>query len=625
MQAFLIKHKRLLFLLLWSLLPLLLHAETYYVNCNGDNASDANKGGKDTPWRTIRKANFTVKAGDTVIVKAGIYHEWIRPEASGTKDAWIVYKASPPQEVILDGLVPLDSVIEKNCEWHKDSSVTDNVWLIKLIHSAFQEAWIDDHRMPSPFPYPCDTLEFSTGMSFIDSSAILHVWLPDDSVPKGHKWEISLKSGIWLFPKDEIARKKFVVIDGFITQNFGLAGISVALDHVKILNNTSRWNGRGGVEIVFCNHVLVEDNEAYENCKGIGFSQGFTAYGVFGKEIYFKNNISHDNYDGADPRHCGTDGSGFILDTCPPQGGAVFVNNVAYRNMGSGFGVFQASNGYFINNTSFNNGLKNSFVHECHVGSTPEHPSDTLVFRNNIFLGRNPSTPVLKIQYTYNQPPQEVLFDHNLYFAPEADTNSLLFELEIWGGGEQRSFHLSLPEFQNVRFPTDTGDIVLNWGYQSLVAQPQLKNPRTGGFSLKPTSPAIDKGSELLAPAQDYFGTQRPQGNGYDIGACEYTPESKVENNQIPNSFSFELFPNPTKGNTSFIVYSPHAGIVKIHIYNILGQQIRTITENIHASQTKTILWNARNSLGKSVAAGLYFAIAEMNSYTKIRKILIIK
>jgi hypothetical protein len=53
---------------------------------------------------------------------------------------------------------------------------------------------------------------------------------------------------------------------------------------------------------------------------------------------------------------------------------------------------------------------------------------------------------------------------------------------------------------------------------------PKFVNAPTGDFSLQPGSPAIDAGVTLDAVTQDIFGTHRPQGTAYDIGAFERMP-----------------------------------------------------------------------------------------------------
>jgi hypothetical protein len=50
---------------------------------------------------------------------------------------------------------------------------------------------------------------------------------------------------------------------------------------------------------------------------------------------------------------------------------------------------------------------------------------------------------------------------------------------------------------------------------------PQFVDATNHNFHLQSSSPAIDAGSSVLAPATDYDGKSRPQSGGYDIGAFE--------------------------------------------------------------------------------------------------------
>ncbi|NER31004.1 MAG: hypothetical protein F6J89_26145, partial [Symploca sp. SIO1C4] len=63
-----------------------------------------NKGSIEHPWATVNHAANTVKAGEKVYIRAGIYTptKQIRAKHSGTKDAWIIYSAFPGERVIID-------------------------------------------------------------------------------------------------------------------------------------------------------------------------------------------------------------------------------------------------------------------------------------------------------------------------------------------------------------------------------------------------------------------------------------------------------------------------------------------------------------------------------------------
>ncbi|MBD3421086.1 MAG: right-handed parallel beta-helix repeat-containing protein [Chitinivibrionales bacterium] len=75
-------------------------ARTLEVNQNGIGASD-NDDGK--PFVTIRAAARLARAGDTVLVHAGIYRERVAPIHSGTPNAPITYRAADDETVIIKG------------------------------------------------------------------------------------------------------------------------------------------------------------------------------------------------------------------------------------------------------------------------------------------------------------------------------------------------------------------------------------------------------------------------------------------------------------------------------------------------------------------------------------------
>ena len=73
-------------------------AMTYYVDTNNSTASDSNSGTEASPWKTIGKANSTLQAGDTVLIKAGnypttsSYTNTVYPSRTGTSLSPITYR-----------------------------------------------------------------------------------------------------------------------------------------------------------------------------------------------------------------------------------------------------------------------------------------------------------------------------------------------------------------------------------------------------------------------------------------------------------------------------------------------------------------------------------------------------
>ncbi len=73
----------------------------YYVSTSGN---DNNAGTLSAPWRTIQKAANTVKAGDTVQVRAGTYNEIVTMKTSGNATAgYITFQNYPGEAPIVDG------------------------------------------------------------------------------------------------------------------------------------------------------------------------------------------------------------------------------------------------------------------------------------------------------------------------------------------------------------------------------------------------------------------------------------------------------------------------------------------------------------------------------------------
>lgn len=87
-------------LMLIFAVPQWIFADQYYVASNG---SDQNPGSEQQPWRSLSKANVTLRAGDEVLVRAGIYTEQICPVNDGNESAPIIFRAFPGEKVVLKG------------------------------------------------------------------------------------------------------------------------------------------------------------------------------------------------------------------------------------------------------------------------------------------------------------------------------------------------------------------------------------------------------------------------------------------------------------------------------------------------------------------------------------------
>ena len=105
-------------MLLWSILGChtgLLSANsgaTYYVD--GANGRDANPGTKDQPWQTLTKANETLRPGDTVLIRAGVYNDVIAPKRSGEPGQRITYTRYGNEQVVVQGTPAASAIVTIN-------------------------------------------------------------------------------------------------------------------------------------------------------------------------------------------------------------------------------------------------------------------------------------------------------------------------------------------------------------------------------------------------------------------------------------------------------------------------------------------------------------------------------
>jgi hypothetical protein len=73
---------------------------SFYVATTGD---DSNSGTEGAPWRTVQHAANTVRAGNTVYVRGGIYEELVSINASGdASNGFITFKSYPGETAVLD-------------------------------------------------------------------------------------------------------------------------------------------------------------------------------------------------------------------------------------------------------------------------------------------------------------------------------------------------------------------------------------------------------------------------------------------------------------------------------------------------------------------------------------------
>jgi flagellar hook assembly protein FlgD len=64
---------------------------------------------------------------------------------------------------------------------------------------------------------------------------------------------------------------------------------------------------------------------------------------------------------------------------------------------------------------------------------------------------------------------------------------------------------------------------------------------------------------------------------------------------------------------------------VRLDVYDVRGQRIRTLTDDHRAAGPHSIVWDGRDATGRTVASGTYFARLVSDAGVLTRKMLLAK
>ncbi|KPJ62810.1 hypothetical protein AMJ44_15115 [candidate division WOR-1 bacterium DG_54_3] len=91
-------------------------------------------------------------------------------------------------------------------------------------------------------------------------------------------------------------------------------------------------------------------------------------------------------------------------------------------------------------------------------------------------------------------------------------------------------------------------------------------------------------------------------------------------------------YPNPFNPTTTlhFTVHSPQSAVrspipTTLKIYNVMGQEVRTLVDEPKQAGSYQVIWNGKNENGKEVASGIYFCKLKAGDQAQTKKMILIK
>jgi hypothetical protein len=142
----------------------------------------------------------------------------------------------------------------------------------------------------------------------------------------------------------------------------------------------------------------------------------------------------------------------------------------------------------------------------------------------------------------------------------------------------------------------------------------------------------------------EYGGTQSPFNFAYPTSSVLYTKGTSNQpigaltwfdiqvgvndevTSQIPEGYElFANYPNPFNPTTNIKYALADKGFVKLSVYNMLGQKVATLVNELQESGIYSATWNGRADDGNSVSSGIYIYKLDAGNFSISKKMMLVK
>jgi hypothetical protein len=126
--------------------------------------------------------------------------------------------------------------------------------------------------------------------------------------------------------------------------------------------------------------------------------------------------------------------------------------------------------------------------------------------------------------------------------------------------------------------------------------------------------------------------------DGYPAGDLNWFPTKKAEwagtatdvkttkGTKVPTTFSLSnAYPNPFNPTTNINFTIAKSENVKLIVYNILGQKVKTLVNGSMKVGSYSATWDGKDEFGSHVASGIYFYRLESQSFNAVKKMILMK
>lgn len=143
--------------------------------------------------------------------------------------------------------------------------------------------------------------------------------------------------------------------------------------------------------------------------------------------------------------------------------------------------------------------------------------------------------------------------------------------------------------------------------------------------SINPEFASYDSNGNII---NDPFPTAFAS-SGFDLDGVGVIHQLTTnETDMITEAKPFELhsaYPNPFNPQTTISFTINQSNQIKLEIFNIKGQRVKSLADGVFEKGTHNIVWNGTNDFNEPVGSGVYFYRIMNGSVNEIKKVMLIK
>jgi flagellar hook assembly protein FlgD len=99
------------------------------------------------------------------------------------------------------------------------------------------------------------------------------------------------------------------------------------------------------------------------------------------------------------------------------------------------------------------------------------------------------------------------------------------------------------------------------------------------------------------------------------------TDENGLANS--PKSVELRAAPNPVRTVATLSFTLPTAAHVELRIFDVTGREVGVLADGTYEAGIHPVTWNARDTQGRSLASGIYFARLRAQNVDKVQRLVV--